>query len=206
MTVHPETSSAFGLPLGINCFKRSLLLVRKPQTACDRAGPCAAQVRRRHRELSTALLRVMRRVDLLEGRFAAANGYWSGQQQRGAAADLARQLVALEASIAPGASGLFVPTRNLALQPKLTALRASCATVAPACVHAKQGAPMTHGQASYNFALHALELRQPRCFKMCPSAILDHAPIPCRTRLTAMRSPPLPVPAAARFLVLAAAR
>lgn len=65
----------------------------------------------------------MRRVDLLEGRFAAANGYWSGQQQRGAAADLARQLAALEAKIAPGASGLVLmkpaqlPTHYLAQQP-----------------------------------------------------------------------------------------
>ena len=63
------------------------------------------QVRRRHRELCVALLRVMRRVDLLEGRFAAANGVWAGGQARGAAADLARQLAQLESQLAPGRSG-----------------------------------------------------------------------------------------------------
>jgi nuclear pore complex protein Nup54 len=68
-------------------------------------------VRRKHRELCVALLRVMRRVDLLEGRFAAANGYWAGGQARRAAADLARQLAALETRLAPGSSGRdFLPS------------------------------------------------------------------------------------------------
>ncbi len=61
-------------------------------------------MRKKHRELSLQLLRVMRKVDLLEGRFASAMGYWSSQQ-KGAAADLARQLSQLEAQVAPGASG-----------------------------------------------------------------------------------------------------
>ena len=61
-------------------------------------------MRKNHRELSLQLLRVMRRVDLLEGRFASAMGFWSSQQ-KGAAAELARQLSHLEAQVAPGASG-----------------------------------------------------------------------------------------------------
>ena len=65
-------------------------------------------MRKNHRELSLQLLRVMRRVDLLEGRFASAMGFWSAQQ-KGAAADLARQLSHLEAQVAPGASGNHFP-------------------------------------------------------------------------------------------------
>jgi len=61
-------------------------------------------VRKNHRQLSLQLLRVMRKVDLLEGRFASAMGYWSSQQ-KDAAADLARQLSHLEAQVAPGTSG-----------------------------------------------------------------------------------------------------
>jgi hypothetical protein len=61
-------------------------------------------VRQRHRELSLQLLRVMRRVDLLEGRFASAMGYWSSQQ-RGTTAELARQLSLLESQIAAAYPG-----------------------------------------------------------------------------------------------------
>lgn len=61
-------------------------------------------MRKNHRELSLQLLRVMRKVDLLEGRFASAMGYWSSQQND-AAAVVARQLSHLEAQVAPGTSG-----------------------------------------------------------------------------------------------------
>ncbi|CAL8466711.1 g6247 [Coccomyxa elongata] len=76
-------------------------LVRKQDTVLKER---VEQVRKKHRELSLQLLRVMRKVDLLEGRFASAMGYWSSQQ-KGAAADLAGQLSQLEAQVAPGASG-----------------------------------------------------------------------------------------------------
>ena len=49
------------------------------------------------------LLKLMRKVDLLESRFAAATGHWS--HQRSATAELERQLSALEAGIGPSASG-----------------------------------------------------------------------------------------------------
>ncbi|KAK9916340.1 hypothetical protein WJX75_001477 [Coccomyxa subellipsoidea] len=76
-------------------------LVRKQDTVLKER---VEQVRKNHRKLSLQLLRVMRRVDLLEGRFASAMGFWSAQQ-KGAAADLACQLSHLEAQVAPGASG-----------------------------------------------------------------------------------------------------
>ncbi|CAK0758941.1 hypothetical protein CVIRNUC_002659 [Coccomyxa viridis] len=61
------------------------------------------QVRRRHREQGMQLLKLMRKVDLLESRFASAVGQWP--QHRGATAELERQLAALEAEIGPSASG-----------------------------------------------------------------------------------------------------
>lgn len=61
------------------------------------------QVRRRHREQLMQLLRVMRKVDLLESRFASATGHW--QHQRTATAELERQLSTLEAETGPSASG-----------------------------------------------------------------------------------------------------
>ena len=61
------------------------------------------QVRRRHREQLMQLLRVMRRVDLLESRFASALGHWP--PQRSATSELERQLSALEAEMGPSASG-----------------------------------------------------------------------------------------------------
>ena len=67
---------------------------------------CTAQVRRRHREQGMQLLKLMRKVDLLESRFASAVGQWP--QHRGATAELERQLAALEAEIGPSASGKFL--------------------------------------------------------------------------------------------------
>jgi hypothetical protein len=59
-----------------------------------------------------ALLRIMRHVDLLEGRFAAACG--CGQPgQRAAAAALAKELAALEAAVAPQAAGAPAPYPTL---------------------------------------------------------------------------------------------
>ena len=58
---------------------------------------------RRHREQSMQLLKLMRKVDLLESRFAAATGHWP--HQRSATAELERQLSVLEAEIGPSASG-----------------------------------------------------------------------------------------------------
>ena len=49
------------------------------------------------------LLRVMRRVDLLESRFASALGHWP--PQRSATSELERQLSALEGEMGPSASG-----------------------------------------------------------------------------------------------------
>ena len=64
---------------------------------------CTAQVRRRHREQGMQLLKLMRKVDLLESRFASAVGQWP--QHRGATAELEGQLAALEAEVGPSASG-----------------------------------------------------------------------------------------------------
>ena len=61
------------------------------------------QVRRRHREQVMQLLRVVRKVDLLESRFASALGHWP--PQRSATSELERQLSALEAEMGPSASG-----------------------------------------------------------------------------------------------------
>ena len=61
------------------------------------------QVRRRHREQLMQLLRVMRKVDLLESRFASALGHWL--PQRSATSELERQLSALEGEMGPSASG-----------------------------------------------------------------------------------------------------
>ena len=61
------------------------------------------QVRRRHREQLTQLLKVTRKVDLLESRFASVLGHWP--PQRSATAELERQLSALEAEMGPSASG-----------------------------------------------------------------------------------------------------
>ncbi|CAL5227117.1 g10026 [Coccomyxa viridis] len=61
------------------------------------------QVRRRHREQLMQLLRVMRRVDLLESRFASALGHWP--PQRSATSELERQLSALEGEMGASASG-----------------------------------------------------------------------------------------------------
>jgi hypothetical protein len=63
----------------------------------------AVQVMRRHHEQSMQLLKLMRKVDLLEARFAAATGHWP--QQQFATAELERQLSALEAEVGPSASG-----------------------------------------------------------------------------------------------------
>ena len=70
---------------------------------------CTAQVRRRHREQGMQLLKLMRKVDLLESRFASAVGQWP--QHRGATAELERQLAALEAEIGPSASGKLLCSR-----------------------------------------------------------------------------------------------
>ena len=50
------------------------------------------------------LLRIMRMVDALEGRFAASQGYWDAHSAE-AASQLARTLDLLEAAIAPAAAG-----------------------------------------------------------------------------------------------------
>ena len=75
---------------------------------------CAAQVRRRHREQGMQLLKLMRKVDLLESRFASAVGQWP--QHRGATAELERQLAALETEIGPSASGKLLITRLYVLK------------------------------------------------------------------------------------------
>ena len=62
------------------------------------------QVRRRHFELSHMLLRIMRHIDALEGRFAASQNHWDAQSQE-AVAQLAQALQSLEAAIAPTAAG-----------------------------------------------------------------------------------------------------
>ena len=49
------------------------------------------------------LLKLMRKVDLLESRFASAVEQWP--QHRGATAELERQLATLEAELGPSASG-----------------------------------------------------------------------------------------------------
>lgn len=61
-------------------------------------------MRRRHLELCMRLLRIMRHVDLLEGRFASACGC-AQPGQRAAAAELTRELAKLEATVAPNAPG-----------------------------------------------------------------------------------------------------
>lgn len=60
-------------------------------------------IRRRHTALCQQLLRVLRYVDALEGRFAHAMGHRSATAREGLAA-LARQLAAVEAGVAPGST------------------------------------------------------------------------------------------------------
>ena len=75
--------------------------------------PYITQVRRRHLELCMALLRIMRRVDLLEGRFAAVCGC-AQPGQCAAAAELSRELAKLEAAVAPQAPGAAPPASSAA--------------------------------------------------------------------------------------------
>ena len=82
------------------------------------------QVRRRHREQLMQLLRVMRRVDLLESRFASALGHWP--PQRSATSELERQLSALEGEMGPSASGR-VPDLTATLRCPIAFLRRTLA-------------------------------------------------------------------------------
>lgn len=55
-------------------------------------------------ELSHMLLKIMRCIDALEGRFAASQGHWDPQSQR-LISQLSASLTALERSIAPSSAG-----------------------------------------------------------------------------------------------------
>ncbi|KAK9841829.1 hypothetical protein WJX81_005879 [Elliptochloris bilobata] len=98
-------------------------------------------VRRRHLELCMALLRILRHVDLLEGRFAAACGC-AQPGQRTAVAELARELAKLEATVAPHAPG--------GLEARVEALAAAA--------RLRAGAPAASGAAEEAVRLDAASL------------------------------------------------
>ncbi|KAK9803867.1 hypothetical protein WJX72_000198 [[Myrmecia] bisecta] len=61
-------------------------------------------IRKKHVSLGHDMLRVMRAVDALEGRFAAAMGYWSAAS-KASATELQQKIGQLEDAIAPSAPG-----------------------------------------------------------------------------------------------------
>ena len=84
---------------------------------------CKLQMRRRHREQGMQLLKLMKKVDLLESRFASAVGQWP--QHRGATAELERQLAALEAEFGPSASGKLLNNQLYVLEWCMPAVKTS---------------------------------------------------------------------------------